>query len=291
MANDKANVSTVRGVIGGYLFRAPVGTTLPTDSDYPAFLSQALPAAWECVGYLNEDGTSHETDMSTSELRDMNGDVVDVTDEGKTDTITYHPMEVSPEAMRAQYGSANVSGAASTGFHVHHNWTLAGEHSSYIARYVLKNGRRWDRIIPDAQVTALGTETQNKTTGTGRDVTLTLAADANGDTIIDHYGPATGEAAANVVTLSALTIGSVTLSPAFDPSITTYTATTTNTTNTVTATATDAENANVTIKNGGTTVMSGQSATWATGTNVLSVVVTNGGATKAYTVIVTKESE
>lgn len=88
-------------------------------------------------------------------------------------------------------------------------------------------------------------------------------------------------------TLSALTIGSLTLSPTFDSDVVSYTATTTNATNTITATPTDS-NATVAITVGTTAVENGSSATWATGSNTVTVVVTNGDETKTYTVTVTK---
>lgn len=88
-------------------------------------------------------------------------------------------------------------------------------------------------------------------------------------------------------TLSSLSLGAATLSPAFAPATTTYTATTTSATNTITATATDS-NATILIKNGDTTVTNGEAATWAAGENTLTVTVTNGTESKVYTVTVTK---
>ena len=88
-------------------------------------------------------------------------------------------------------------------------------------------------------------------------------------------------------TLSGLTIGSLTLTPAFDGAVTEYTATTTNATNTVTATPADS-GAVVAILNGSTPVENGKAATWQTGVNTLTVQVTNGGESKTYTVTVTK---
>ena len=89
-------------------------------------------------------------------------------------------------------------------------------------------------------------------------------------------------------TLASLTIGNLTLSPLFDPNVTTYAAKTVNSTNTITVAATDSTNATAVIKNGSTTVTSGQSATWAAGDNTVKVTVTNGTQTKVYTVTVTK---
>ena len=89
--------------------------------------------------------------------------------------------------------------------------------------------------------------------------------------------------------LSGLTIGALTLTPTFDPDTTEYTATTTNATNTVTATPED-ESATVTILNGETPVSNGAAATWAEGTNTLTITVKNGSAQKVYTVTVTKST-
>ena len=87
--------------------------------------------------------------------------------------------------------------------------------------------------------------------------------------------------------LSGLTIGSLTLTPAFDKNVVSYTATTTNSNNKVTATAEDSK-ATISIKNGDTEVVNGEAATWADGENVLTVKVVNGTASKTYTVTVTK---
>ncbi len=88
--------------------------------------------------------------------------------------------------------------------------------------------------------------------------------------------------------LSALSLGSLTLTPTFSAAVTSYTATTSNATNTITATAED-ENASVAITANGTTVQGGSAITWEEGENVVEVTVTNGTATKTYTITVTKE--
>lgn len=89
-------------------------------------------------------------------------------------------------------------------------------------------------------------------------------------------------------TLSSLTVGSLTLTPAFSSDVTSYTVTTENNTNTVTAAATD-EDATVSIEVNGTALTSGSAATWNAGANTVEVKVTNGGCSKTYTVTVTKE--
>lgn len=107
-------------------------------------------------------------------------------------------------------------------------------------------------------------------------------------TVVDEPTPS------NDATLSALSLGSLTLDPTFDAETTSYTTTTTNATNTVTATPANA-GAKVVITNKGTAggaveIPNGTAATWQAGTNTLAITVTaeDGTATKAYTVTVTK---
>lgn len=88
--------------------------------------------------------------------------------------------------------------------------------------------------------------------------------------------------------LSGLTIGALTLTPAFDGAVTSYTATTSNATNTVTATPEDSKSTVAILLNSSTPVDNGSAATWATGTNTLKVTVTNGTEQEVYTVTVTK---
>lgn len=94
--------------------------------------------------------------------------------------------------------------------------------------------------------------------------------------------------ASDLPQLSALTIGSLTLTPAFDPDVTEYTATTTSATNTITATAEDAD-AGIIIAVNGNSIASGGSATWESGTNNVEITVTTASeGSRTYTVTVTK---
>lgn len=128
---------------------------------------------------------------------------------------------------------------------------------------VFKAKRRADGepIIPGAFV-AININGQAVTTVT------TFAADTAND--------------ANLASLTGLT-----LSPSFDAGTVTYTAATTNTSDTVIAIPAN-DNAKVVMKLGTETVKNGTAIKWAAGANTLTVTVTNGAATKVYTVTVTK---
>lgn len=89
------------------------------------------------------------------------------------------------------------------------------------------------------------------------------------------------------IKLSSLTIGSLTLSPAFDPDVKAYTASTTNSTNQITV-ATESGTATVEIDVNGSIIPNGTSATWVAGANSVAIKVTDGGNSGTYTVTVTK---
>lgn len=99
----------------------------------------------------------------------------------------------------------------------------------------------------------------------------------------------TAPTAGNDATLSALSIGSLALTPTFAAATVSYTAATTNATNTITAVPADA-GAEIEITVNNTEIDNGSAATWQTGSNTVKVKVTaaDGTTTKTYTVTVTK---
>lgn len=95
-------------------------------------------------------------------------------------------------------------------------------------------------------------------------------------------------------TLSALSVGNLTLVPEFDPDVTEYAVTTSNATNTVSATATD-ETHEIDFSMGGQGTQpqvgtASNTFTWETGENVVTIsVVGEHNLTGVYTLTVTKE--
>lgn len=114
--------------------------------------------------------------------------------------------------------------------------------------------------------------------------------DITSDAVYTSWYDAVYLAAASTedATLSALTIGSLTLSPAFDEDVTEYTAATSNAADAVAAVATE-DAAGVVIVANGDSIASGDDVTWQAGENTVVITVTNGNASRTYTVTVTKE--
>ena len=132
--------------------------------------------------------------------------------------------------------------------------------------------------------------------------TLTLSADPREDGLIkaktgedtttatysnwysEVYEPDAAESAAK---LTALTIGSLTLTPTFDDEVVAYTTATTNTSDTVTATGESGSTVTVTVN--GVAHTSGTAAEWAAGNNTVAVTVSRTGcADTTYLVTVVK---
>lgn len=177
-ANNSANVSTTRGVKGGYFFRAPIGTTdLPTAQNFTTWKPTD---AWENLGYIPEDGFTEAVEFGdTTELRDINQDSVDTSVGAATETLAIGLMEVNARALSTQYGSANVTDENGV-ITVEHDW---GEATGYMYALLLllKNGRKWVKLVRNAKVTGLGEFTGNATTAAQRQITLTYSKDESGN--------------------------------------------------------------------------------------------------------------
>lgn len=178
--NNKNNVSTVKGVAGGYLFSAPVGTPLPTN------FWEELDPAFECLGYVTEDGLKESPDGSADDVTDMNGDNVAETNEKTTETLTFAMMEISEESLAMRFGHENVDGSDDAQIVVDHNWSKAKEERSVVAELVLKNKRRWRKVISDSTVSERGEMELNGSNVASHEATVKYLSDANGSCCKDY---------------------------------------------------------------------------------------------------------
>lgn len=288
-ANNKANVSTVRAVKGGYAFSAPVGTAgAPTKTNYHAsdwLTSGNPPAGWECLGFIVEDGFTENPNRDSGEaIRDINLDKLDETDASADESCTVGFREVKGHTLGTAYGHGNVTDENGT-IEVRHNWGNADEHYQYVFLMLLKNGRAWTKYVPDGKVTEVSERTFNKTTAADTEVTISYNDDENGVGCYDWIDSTETPAPQ----LTALSGTGITLSPTFAAGTRTYTATSTATSTTLTATAGTGKT--VAIKDGnGNSYSSGGSIPLVAGKNVITITVTETatGAKGIYTLTITK---
>ena len=180
-SNNSTNVSTTRGVKGGYFLSAPVDTAAnkqPTKET--AFTWTPDATVWENQGYIVEDGITEGVSIDGGdELRDINLDPVDTTESSYTETVQVGFMEVAKNPLATQYGHQNVTDANGT-LEVVHNWSKAGEERMYVFLLLLKNGRKWVKFIPRGKVTELAELTLNATTVAQRQATITYLTNSDG---------------------------------------------------------------------------------------------------------------
>lgn len=187
-ANNTANVSVGKGKSGGYFFLAPSGTTLPTDN------STTLDAAFLNMGFLGDDGAVFSDSSSTDTYYDLNGDSIETSNGEIEKTFTVTFREIKKDSLAVINGTANVTDTEGK-LTVHDK---GPNDATYVGvfEFLLKNGRKWRRVVPQCKPGELGDMTIVYNELVGREITMAALLDATtGDYYIDYYDSTETEAA------------------------------------------------------------------------------------------------
>jgi len=177
-ANSTDNVSSTKGVRGGYIFVAPVGTALPTD------YSTALASTYKCLGFISEDGYAESVESDSEDIVDMNGDLMDSPKTSRVESAQLTLAEIKAATLKVMYGDDNVTDKAGMITVLHNGndattWVV-------VLDLLLKNNRKWRKVVPLFQCSELDTLTLAVGELAGRAMTAKYLTDESGNTCYDY---------------------------------------------------------------------------------------------------------
>lgn len=176
MGNNATNVSTGKPKTSGAIFRAPLGTPLPTDA------TSQLDPAFIGLGYISEDGTSNENEMDVSAIKAWGGAIVYRSLTELTDNFGFTMIESkNRDVLKAVYGDANVTETASGDTHVEVKAEDPQE-AAWVIDTVLRGGIAKRIVIADGAITSREPVVYNDSDPIGYGVTVSAYPDANGKT-------------------------------------------------------------------------------------------------------------
>lgn len=176
--NNAANVTAGKPNVNGAFFRAPIGTTLPTDA------KAELDEGFKCLGYISEDGFKHENSPSSEETKAWGGDVVASNQSEKSDKLTAKFIEATNvEVLKMVHGDDHVTGDLTTGIKVTSNAEELPE-ASYVIDMVMNKTTLKRVVVPRGKVSEIAEVTYADADLVGYETTITALPDADGNT---HY--------------------------------------------------------------------------------------------------------
>lgn len=180
MANTVTNVTAGKPKVAGAVYRAPLGTALPTDA------TTDLAAAYVAMGYCSEDGVTNSNSPDSSDIKAWGGDTVLNIQESKDDTFQFTLLEVlNPDVIKAVYGDENVTGTltGAGGIKVTANSKEVGG-AVWAIDMVMREDAVKRIIIPNGKISEIGDIAYSDSEAVGYEVTITAMPDASGNT---HY--------------------------------------------------------------------------------------------------------
>ena len=178
MATTVSNVSAGKPKIGGAIWIAPLGTTLPTNA------TSDLSNEFDSLGYVSEEGLVNTNSPASDKVKAWGGDTILNLQTEKPDDFKFKLMEIlNVDVLKFVYGEENVSGNLSTGISIKANGEDMVEHV-IVVDMIMRGNVLKRMVLPQAKVTAVGDITYSDSAAIGYDTTVSAMPDASGNT---HY--------------------------------------------------------------------------------------------------------
>lgn len=174
-------VTAAKPAIGGAIYVAALGTTLPTDAS-------TAPTSFTSLNAISDAGLTRAIEQDTTVVKAWGGDTVLVLDNGKTETFQFGMLDAhSVDALKILYGDSNVTGTTlSGGITVKSNNTERVGHAFVVD--MVESGSTLHRIcIPDGIVTEIEDITYVDNEAVVYGVTITAIADSSKNTSYDYF--------------------------------------------------------------------------------------------------------
>ena len=177
MGKNASNVTAGKPKVGGAIYVAPLGTTLPTSVDDTL-------TGFICLGYVSDSGVTNDNSPATQTVKAWGGDTVLVLQTDRPDTYKMTLLEtMEAEVKKIIYGEDNVTVDGSGNITVKATSEELPGHV-YVIDMALQNSAKQRIVIPEGRISALDTITYADDSAVGYGITINDIPDGDG---VYHY--------------------------------------------------------------------------------------------------------
>lgn len=160
-------VTTGKPRLTGAVYKAPLGTTLPTDA------KTKLAETFKDLGYVSDDGVTNTNSPESENIKAWGGEIVYTSQTEKTDTFALTLIStLNADVLKTIYGENNVTVAEDKSITVKAT-ADEQEEAVYVIDMILRDGALKRFVIPDGKISEIGDIVYKDDEVTGYEITIT----------------------------------------------------------------------------------------------------------------------